>query len=96
MGIICLYVERNNNRGFELASFIKAICGRQHCGDGLLVQYAEQSGVACAEGRRQQPLVVFQTVAACGLSEQESLRQRYADSELWEITRDEWNARQVS
>lgn len=100
MGLICLYDVEDNNRGFWLApeyqgqGFMReASIAATDYWFNILNKQVLRAPKAAVNSRSQRISV------SSGMRLIKTVKQEYVsgllDSELWEITRDEWNARQV-
>ncbi|ENF7815520.1 GNAT family N-acetyltransferase [Enterobacter soli] len=101
MGLICLYDVEDNNRGFWLAPewqgqgyMREASIAATDFWFNTLNKPALRAPKAAENGRSQR------ISASSGMRLIRTEKKEYVsgllDSELWEITRDEWNARYVS
>jgi len=100
MGLICFYDEEDNNRGFWLApeyqgqGFMReaSIAATDYCFN-VLNKPVMRASKAAVNSRSQRISV------SSGMRLIKTVKKEYVsgllDSELWEITRDEWNARRV-
>lgn len=100
MGLICLYDVEDNNRGFWLAPEFQGgdICARRVLRPRITGSI--RSINRCCARRKAANSRSRRISDSSGMrlirTEKKAYVSGLLDSELWEITRDEWNARQVS
>jgi len=100
MGVICLYDVEDNNRGFWIAP--------EYQGQGFMREASIAATDYWFNVLNKQTLRAFKAAvnsrsqrisASSGMRLINTVKKEYVsgllDSELWEITRDEWNARKV-
>ncbi|MCU6164795.1 GNAT family N-acetyltransferase [Enterobacter roggenkampii] len=101
MGIICLYDVEDNNRGFWLAPEFQghgymreASIAATDYWFNTLNKSVLRAPKAAANSRSRR--ISDSSGMRLIRTEKKAYVSGMLDSELWEITRDEWNARQVS